>query len=255
MSRVFRIWASVALSVWALGPLHATPADDLVRDALAAEAKLNTARALELFLAAEKARPNDAFILQKIARQHSDLVVDLVAPADQRGSIERALDYSRRAVALDPTNAENVLSVAVCYGKLAVHSATRQKVEYSRLIYQEAERALSLKPDYAWAHHLLGRWHYEVADLGATARVWVRLFYGGLPPATTADAVRFLLRAVELEPQQLQHHLELGFAYAADGQPAKAREAWNAGLAMPSREKHDEAAKARAQTALAKLAK
>ncbi len=233
----------------------AAPADDLVREALAAEARLDTRRALALFQAAAEQRPDDAFLLQKIARQHSDLVVDLPTEAEKKASILRALEHARRAAALDPKNAENVLSLAVCHGKLAVYSGTRQKVEYSRLIREDTERALALNPNYAWAHHLLGRWHYEVADLGATSRLFVKLFYGGLPAASTADAVRCLQRAVELEPDQLQHRLELGFAYAAHGQPAEARAAFEAGLAMPSREKHDEAAKERARAALARLAR
>ena len=46
----------------------AAPVDDLVRDALTAETKLDSARALELFKQADAAKPNDAFILQKIAK-------------------------------------------------------------------------------------------------------------------------------------------------------------------------------------------
>jgi Flp pilus assembly protein TadD len=136
---------------------------------------------------------------------------------------------------------------------LAFYGSTREKVELSRLVRLKAERALALDSDYAWAHHLLGRWHYEVSDLGAMARWAVRLIYGGLPDASTADAVRHLERAVALEPAQLQHRLELGFAYLAHGQREEARAAFEAGLKMPSLEKHDEPAKLRARAALAKL--
>jgi tetratricopeptide (TPR) repeat protein len=233
--------------------VRAANADVLVREALAAEAKLDARGALALFLAAEQAKPNDPFILQKIARQYSDQIVDLASVDEKKASAQRALEYSQRAVALAPNDAVNVLSLAVCHGKLALYSDTRTKVEYSRLVREEAERALALDPNYAWAHHVLGRWHYEVADLGATSRFFVKLLYGGLPGGTTPAAVRHLTRAVELEPGELDHHLELGFAYAADGQSAKARECFARGLAMPSRAKHDEPAKARARAALAKL--
>jgi tetratricopeptide (TPR) repeat protein len=229
--------------------------DPLVREALAAEARLDTRGALELFLAADRARPNDAFILQKIARQYSDLSVDLTDRDAQRRTIETALGYARRSVELAPQNAECVLSLAVCHGKLALFAGTREKVELSRLVRQDAERALALDPNYAWAHHLLGRWHYEVADLGATARFFVRLFYGGLPEASTRAAVDHLERAVALEPGQLQHRLELGFALLADGRPDEAQTAFQAGLALPSREKHDEPAKVRARVAVVKIGK
>ncbi|MBL9211283.1 MAG: hypothetical protein JNL92_12510 [Opitutaceae bacterium] len=246
----------VCLLLWAVAAIPAgarTVVDALLSDALAAEARLDSRRALELLLEAERARPDDATILRRIARQYSDLTVELPDAASRKKAVERALDYSQRAVSLDPANPEGVLSLAVCYGKLALYSSTREKVELSRLVRLKTERALALDGDYAWAHHLLGRWHYEVSDLGAMARWAVRLIYGGLPDASTADAVRHLERAVALEPDQLQHQLELGFAYLAHGEREKARAAFEAGLAMPSRQKHDEPAKQRARAALAKL--
>lgn len=246
----------VCLLVWAVAAIPAgarTVVDSLLSDALAAEARLDSRRALELLLEAERARPDDAFILRRIARQYSDLTVELPDAESRKESVERALDYSERAVALDPANPEGVLSLAVCYGKLALYGNTREKVELSRLVRIKAERALALDAGYSWAHHLLGRWHYEVSELGSVARFVVRLIYGGLPDASTADAVRHLERAVQLAPNQLQHRLELGFAYLAHGDREKARAAFETGLAMPSREKHDEPAKQRAREALAKL--
>lgn len=246
----------VCLLLWFIAaiPAGATAVvDALLSEAIAAEARLDSRRALELLLEAERARPDDAFILRRIARQYSDLTVELPDPEKRKESVERALDYSQRAVALDPANPEGVLSLAVCYGKLALYSSTREKVELSRLVRMKAERALDLDSSYSWAHHLLGRWHYEVSELGSVARFVVRLIYGGLPDASTADAVRHLERAVQLAPDQLQHRLELGFAYVANGELEKARTAFEAGLAMPSREKHDEPAKQRAREALARL--
>lgn len=225
----------------------------LLDEALAAEARLDSGRALALFKQADAAKPDDPFILQKIARQYSDLTTEQTDLAEKKRYAETALDYALRATALAPDNPVNVLSLAVCHGKLAVYSDPRTKVRYSRLVKEEAERALALDPDYAWAHHILGRWHHEVASLGLTARWVVRLFYGGLPDASPQEAVRHLERAVALEPDELNHHLELGFAYAAAGRRAEAEAAWQRGLAMPDRGRHDTAAKQRAHEVLKNL--
>jgi tetratricopeptide (TPR) repeat protein len=237
----------------ALGLPSGWAAGDLREEALAAEARLDSERALQLFLQLQRESPDSAFVAQKIAQQYSDLVVDQTDLEAKKRHARLALEWSERAVALDPSNPVNVLSLAVCHGKLATFSDTRTKVRYSRLVKAEAERALGLDPDYAWAHHLLGRWHREVAELGATARIFVLLFYGGLPAASPEEAVRHLERAVALEPGDLNHRLELGFAYAAVKRKAEARTAWEQGLAMPERRKHDAAAKARARSALAAL--
>jgi tetratricopeptide (TPR) repeat protein len=245
-----------------LGPLHASPTsapapdvEALIRQATQAEQALDSEVALKLFKKADAARPDDAFILQKIARHTSDSIVDLPPGdvAEKKRRAELALAYAQRAVALDPGNAENVLSLAVCHGTLAVYSDTRTKIKYSRLVKEESERALAIDPDYDWAHHLLGRWHYEVATLGAATRFFVRVIYGGLPAASVEQAIVHLERAVALAPRVGPHHLELGFAYRAANRFDDARNAFERGLALPSIGKHDDAAKTRAREALAEL--
>jgi len=248
-----RLLALFSLIMWGAGAWGADAAASLLAEAQAAEARLDSAGALALYLQADQARPGEARILQKIARQYSDLVLDQANDSERKRFAQTALDYSQRAVALNPRDPVNVLSLAVSHGKLAVYSDTKTKLHYSRLVKEEAERALALDPDYAWAHHVLGRWHYEVASLGRTSRWVVSLFYGGLPEASAQQAVVHLRRAVQLEPDELAHQLELGFALAAAGQRAEARQAWQHGLQHPSRGKHDEPAKLRARAALAKL--
>jgi len=228
-------------------------ADPSVRDGLAAEARFDSKAALAAFLQADAAHPNNAFILRKISRQYSDRTIDTNDVAEKKRLCIESLEYGKRAVELQPDNAVNVLSLAICYGKLGLYSDVRTRIEYSRLVRDNAERALKLNPDYDYAHHVLGRWHYEVASLGAGKRMLVKLIYGGLPPASTAEAIRHLQRAVELSPHLLSHRVELGFALLADGQQNAAREMFEQALKMRVQEKHETEALTRAREALAKL--
>jgi tetratricopeptide (TPR) repeat protein len=239
--------------------LRADPAPDdarteverLVTQALEAERRFEPLAALDLLKQAEALRPNDPFILQRISRQYSDSTLLQPTPAEKRPFAERALHYAQRAYMFDPKNPVNVLSLAICYGKLGLYGDTQTKVDNARHIHEHASEALRLDPDYDWAHHVLGRWHLEVASLGGTKRFFVRMFFGGLPAASYTEAVSHLERAVELAPEALSHHIELGFAYRAVGREADAQAAFARGLALESREIHDEPAKARARLALA----
>jgi len=244
----------LALTLFA-GPfvLAAGTADTLVQQALAAEAHLDAKTALSLFLQADAARPNDPFILQAISKQYADSIDDTANTGEQTHLATEAVVYAKRAVALEPKSAVNVLSLAISYGKLGFCSSTRTEIEYSRLVKEYAEQAIALDPNYDWAYHVLGRWNYEVASLGATKRFFAKLIYGGLPPASTAEAVRLLRRAVRLAPQIASHHVELGFAYLADNQPELARVEFKKAIAMPLHEKYDGEEKVRAQAALEKL--
>ncbi len=251
------LWLFVALFGCSLGAsaLRAEP------DALAAvltrageaERRFDAAGALEFYLEADRLQPDNPVTLQKIAQQLSDLSLEVATDAARKEQAEKALVYAKRAVALAPENAVNVLSLAVCYGKMAVYSDTRGKITFSRLVKQEAERAAALDPGYDWAHHVLGRWHYEVAGLGGATRIFVKVIYGGLPEASMAEAVRRLERAVELAPARVPHRLELGFAYLAAGRKDAAKESFARGLALPSVERYDEEAKTRAKAALQEL--
>jgi len=230
--------------------LRATEVDVLLREAAAAETRGDVPAALRLYLAADSARPHDAVILQKISRQYSDSADDVADAAERRRLCTTALAYAERAVQGNPRSAVNVLSLAICYGKLGLASDTRAKVECSRHVKEYAEQALALDPNYALAHHVLGRWHYEVASLGLASRVVVRLVYGGLPAASTAEAVRQLRRAVELAPDHPSHRVELGFALLADGQRDAARKEFTQALAMPVAENYETASLHRARAAL-----
>jgi peptide/nickel transport system ATP-binding protein len=74
----------------------------------------------------------------------------------------------------------------------------------------------------------------------------VRLVYGSLPDASTAEAVRFLQRAAELAPHLPAHRVELGFAQLADRQRDAAKLTFEQALTKPQREKYDEEARQRA---------
>lgn len=224
--------------------------DDILARALAAERAFDVAEALRLYRQADALRPDDPAILQKIARQLSDLELAASDPAEKKRLATEALARARRAAELAPLDPVNLLSIAICHGKLAAHENTRGKIERSRLVRAYAERALALDPAYDWAHHVLGRWHHEVAALGAASRLFVRVVHGGLPEASRAEAVRQLEEAVRLAPDRVPHHVELGFALLASGRSTEARASFERALALPSVELYDEPAKARARAAL-----
>lgn len=228
-------------------------ADQLVAQGLAAEARMDPRQALAYFQQADRLRPNDAFILQKISRQYSDSTILVATTAEKRALAEEALAYSKRAYALAPGDAVVALSLAICYGKLGLYSSVESRIQNARLIQQYAEEAVRLNPNYDWAHHVLGRWHYEVAGLSGTKRFFAKVLYGGLPRGSVATAIEHLERAVALAPETTAHHIELGFAYLAAGRNAEAEKSFQAGLALPVREIHDGPTQERAREALRKL--
>jgi Flp pilus assembly protein TadD len=221
----------------------------------AADVELKTNESLAAYLEAEKRGCKEATVLRKIARQYTFEMVDASSKDEQRALGEKGLAYVQRAVAADPDDAEVQLAVAVCYGRLALLlDNNKMRLFYGRMVKEHAEKAISLDPSLDYGYHVLGVWSYEVASLNPILRVLARLRYGDeVPVASFADAVKNLKKAVELAPQRVSHHVELGRAYAATGQKELARAELNKGLALPNREKDDPATKEHAREALKKL--
>lgn len=243
---------------WAIALLFASAAAyadvaELLQQGDAFDAKLDNAHALESYLQAEKLGATDPDTLTHIARQYALLMNDATSDDRQRRLGEKALEYSKRAVAENPTHAKSVLSVAICYGRLIRFQDTRTKVEYSRFVKDYADRALKLDPTDSYAWHVLGAWNYELAQMGAFSRAFVKVVYGGMPAASNEEAEALFRKAVELAPDRVSHHAELGRTLVALGKKNEARLELNKALSLPSREKDDPESKKRASEALAQI--
>jgi Flp pilus assembly protein TadD len=225
----------------------------LMAQGLAQDASLDTARALQTFLEAEKLAPNDANVLYRIAREYALSMNDTASKEEQRTRGEQALAYAKRALVADPNNAQAHLAAAICYGRLAPFVDTRTRIGYSRVIKEEADAAVALDPTDAYAYHLLGVWNYELAGLNPLLRGMARVIYGALPDASYEAAERYLKKAVELAPARVSHRVELGRTYAALGKKELAREELRLALSFADRDKDDPESKRRAREALRKL--
>lgn len=146
---------------------------------------------------------------------------------------ESALESATAALTTDSTSALAHAAKAVAEGRVALNAGTRERIQRSRAVKEHAERALELDSTLAVGHHVLGRWHREVDDLGFFKRALVKTVYGGLPDASMEQSVVHLKRAIELE-DQIQHHLELAKTYVRMDREEDAREELHTVLMMPN---------------------
>lgn len=202
--------------------------------------------ALAAYQEAEKKSPDDADLLVKIAKQYGDLMPSL-GKAASKDAAESSLAYSRRAVKCSPTSSDPHLGVAISLGKLTPHLGSRVKIEASREIRSKADTALKLDPKSDYAHHVLGRWHQEMAEIGGGARLLAKVAYGEIPKGSYQEALENFAKARSINGKRLIHQLEYGRTLAMMGRDAEARKEINKGLAMKNREADDAESKARAK--------
>lgn len=214
------------------------------------ENKGDSRAALAAYQEADKLKPKRVATLVKIAKQYGDLMAGTKDAAERKKLGFQSLFYSKKALEADDGSADAHLSVAISTGKLAEFMGNREKIEKSREIKTHADRALELDPKSDYAHHMLGRWHQELAGMGGATRALAKIIYGGLPAASYPEALDHFAKARALRPDRLIHHIEYGRTLAMMGRKDEARTELKKSLAKPSRDKDDAKAKERGQQSL-----
>lgn len=222
----------------------------LVQIGDADDAKHQPQAALNALQQAEAIEPKNFGVVLRISKQYGDLIDQTKNKEIAKSYAEKALDYGRRAVLLDDLNAKAHLNLAIAYGKLTDYVGNKAKMEYAKLIRDEAQRSIDLDPtdDYAW--HVLGRWHFGVANLNGILRSLAGLMYGGLPPASNEDAARCLKKAAEIAPERMMHHAELAHVYTAMGKTDLAAQSWQNVMGIRAADLQDEQYQREAKTVL-----
>jgi tetratricopeptide (TPR) repeat protein len=130
--------------------------------------------------------------------------------------------YAEIALKLSPTSSEANFVMAIAMGRMALMLGGREKIEAVNDIKKYSELSIKYNPSNFKPYHVLGRWHYEVSNLGGLERAAARLFYGGLPPASLKEAIYNYEKSMSLSPDALVNYTELAKCYMRNNQKQKA---------------------------------
>jgi tetratricopeptide (TPR) repeat protein len=240
------------IGVWTITAAFSQSANQWIKKGDAFEAKGKSQQALEAYQLAEKSKPNDSALLVKIAKQYGDMMPSLRGAAKNDAST-KSLGYSRKAVAVNPKSSDSHLALALSLGKRTEFMGARQKIEASREIKAAADTALRLNPKSDYAHHMLGRWHQEMAGMGGATRAIAKVIYGGIPKGSYAEALSHFESARKINKRRLIHQIEYGRTLGMMGRVADAKSEIQKGLNMPNRDADDAESKERGQKMLNSL--
>ena len=191
--------------------------------------------AIAILKGLEKGDPRNVDVLYRISRVESDLVDDLPDDAKKKGhdyAVE-AMAYAKRAIEADPQSSEAHLAAAIAYGVMTDFVDDRTKIEYSKFIKDEAEKAIELDPKNDYAYLVLARWNFEMTQLNPILRGIAELLYGQMPPASQEKALEDFQKAIDLAPNRMIHHFCYGEALAKLGRKDEARAEYQRVLRLP----------------------
>jgi len=167
----------------------------------------------------------------------------------EKAYAQTALKYAKQAVERGPSSSEAHLSLAIASGKITDFVDNRTKMEYSRVIQREAEKAVQLNPKNDLAYLVLAKWNFEMSDLNPILRGIAQMLYGQVPESSQEKAIEYFRKAISIAPNRIVHHF--GYAQALDrmGKREEARAEYQKVLQLTATDREDredqrEAAKA-----------
>jgi tetratricopeptide (TPR) repeat protein len=164
-----------------------------------------------------------------------------------------ARTYASLALKQSPSNADANYSMAVAMGRMALISSGKEEIENVREIKKYCDAALAVSPNHVRATHVLGKWHFEVSTLNFAKKAALKVIYGGLPPASLADAIKYFEKARSLDGTFVLNYLELAKAYKENGQSDKAIDVLTRMQKLPPKTADDPSYKAEGKKMLESL--
>lgn len=212
----------------ALGALQGPARDSLVAEGVRL-APMQPAAALARFEAVLASDSLDLVANWRAAVAGSDAALPLTARSGRpaRDSLlATAQQRARRAVRLAPDDAQTLFVLGLVLGNTALTRGVRDRVKLAEEIRSLALRAIAADSLHDGAHHLMGRWNYEVMRLSGLERFVARnlLGAGTFGEASWEEARREMARAVALDPVRIYHHLDFARVLLARKDPAAAAE-------------------------------
>lgn len=163
----------------------------------------------------------------------------------QREYFNRAIELAERALQVDSTHTQSNFVMAVAMGRKALISGARSRVAASREVKKYAERALEYDPENEGAWHVLGRWHFKIANLGWLERAAANTLFGGLPgDASNERAAEHIEKAIELNDRYVIYYRDLAEIYREMGRDREAVDACKTALERPKLTPDDDRFKA-----------
>ena len=136
-----------------------------------------------------------------------------------------ALGFAQRAVSVDSMGADGHYMVAVAAGRVALTKSAHERVKSARVVRDAALRAIALDPRHDGALHVMGRWNAEIMRLTGITKFFARTFLGAsiFGAASWDSSFAYFGRAIQINPQNIYHHLDLAEALVDDRRGTQAQ--------------------------------
>lgn len=218
-----------------------------------AEQEFNNEKALQKYEEALRYDPQNYEVLWKLSRTLVDIGehLPMTTEAEKQKQLqvyERALEYAKKAIAVNPQGSMGYVRRAIVNGRIALFRGVWDALDLVKQTKADCERAIELDPNNATAYYVLARTHQKVCEKPKVVR-WPL----GLGWATMDDAIRYYEKAISLRPTFIMYRLDCARAYIELKDYDKAKEHLRRISSLPKLDEDDDLFRIQASEILKKL--
>ncbi len=228
--------------------LLAQDANTLIAEGQRLETIFDEANAFLKYKEALKLAPQNMTALSRCSELCSSIGNKQTSTKDRDVYFKTALVYAQTALKLYPESDVTNISMAIAVGRIVLTKSGKEKIASVKDLKAYAEKAIKINPSNFKGWHILGKWHYEVANLSALERAAAKLLFGALPAASFSNAILCYEKAKTLNPNFLLNLLELARVYKKTGDKVKAKTALTTLQSLKNSAPDDERIKKEAKT-------
>ncbi|MDD5065724.1 MAG: hypothetical protein PHF84_01630 [bacterium] len=253
MKKIIFILICPCFIVLGTSPLFSQETNSLLKQAQEQFDRNDYQKATDIYKEVLKADPGNYLALWKLSHCYVNMGASTEDETKKEALFNTSADWARKAIHSQTNQADGYAMLSIAEGRLAMFVGGKRQVVLSRNIKANAMRAIQIDPQHDGALHVLGVWHREVATLGGFLKFFANVLYGGLPKASIEESILYLKRAVEVAPDNLEHHLDLGKSYIEADKEKEARREFQAVISQPAQEAYDQDLKKEAKELLEDL--
>ncbi|WP_240773385.1 hypothetical protein [Pontibacter sp. SGAir0037] len=170
--------------------------------------------ALSLYEQVLKMEPDNYVALCKASILHVRIGDRFSDDTRKMEYFSKAKSYAEQAYELHPFDAEANFAMANSLAYIAKVAGPKQRLSLTNQIKSFADAAVVSNHGHAAAWHLLGRWHYKMANLNFAEEAAAKLFFGGVcGDASNIRAVESMKLAIQYNPANIQYYFDLATIY------------------------------------------
>jgi tetratricopeptide (TPR) repeat protein len=227
--------------------------NSLIQDGAKLEKEQKELQALKKYTEAQKLKPTDLHVLYKCSELYSRIGVRETNSASQEQYYKSSLAYAQMAYKYYPQSDDANVAMSMALGRLALTRSGKEKVSTVKEIKTYADNAIRINPKNFKAWHIIGKWNYEVSNLGFFEKAAIKIIYGGLPNSSFSESVKAYEKVKELNPYFGSNYLELAKAYQKLDDNINAQKNLKYLIAMPNYTEEDPIVKTKATKLLSEI--